>query len=87
MLSISGELIVSRYVAELLITTDAGGFGHVGLCRLRIQNSLVAVDKGLCGRNVLHQFSLILLHICSRSVRPISYGGGVHTSCEHQLMH
>ena len=32
---------------------------------------LYAVDKGLCGRNVLHQFLLILLHICSRSVCPI----------------
>ena len=31
---ISGELIVSRYVAES-ITTDAGRFGHVGLCQLR----------------------------------------------------
>ena len=28
-----GKLIVSRYVAEL-ITTDAGRFGHVGLCQL-----------------------------------------------------
>ena len=28
-----GELIISRYVAEL-ITTDAGRFGHVGLCQL-----------------------------------------------------
>ena len=30
----SGELIVSRYVAES-ITTDAGCFSHVGLCQLR----------------------------------------------------
>ena len=30
---ILGELIVNRYVAEL-ITTDAGRFGHVGLCQL-----------------------------------------------------
>ena len=28
-----GELIVSRYIAES-ITTDAGCFGHVGLCQL-----------------------------------------------------
>ena len=28
------ELIVSRYIAES-ITTDAGCFGHVGLCQLR----------------------------------------------------
>ena len=33
-LSISGELIVSRYVAES-ITMIAGRFGHVGLCQLR----------------------------------------------------
>ena len=32
--SIAGKLIVSRYVAES-ITTDAGRFGHVGLCQLR----------------------------------------------------
>ena len=31
---LSGELIVSRYVAES-ITTDAGRFGQVGLCQLR----------------------------------------------------
>ena len=30
----SGKLIVSRYIAES-ITTDAGRFGHVGLCQLR----------------------------------------------------
>ena len=30
----SGELIVSRYIAES-ITTDAGRFGHIGLCQLR----------------------------------------------------
>ena len=33
MLSILGELIVSRYVAES-ITTDAGHFSYVGLCQL-----------------------------------------------------
>ena len=31
---VAGELIVSRYVATS-ITTDAGRFGHVGLCQLR----------------------------------------------------
>ena len=33
MLLITGELIMSRYVAES-ITTDAGRFSHVGLCHL-----------------------------------------------------
>ena len=32
---------------------------------------LYAVDKGLRDRNVLHQLLLILLCICSRSVRPM----------------
>ena len=32
---------------------------------------LYAVDKGLRGRNVLQSLLLILLRICSRSVRPI----------------
>ena len=43
-----GELIVSRYVAES-ITTDAGCFGHVGLCQmctklktLQCETSLIA---------------------------------------------
>ena len=31
--TVSDKLIVSRYVAES-ITTDAGHFGHVGLCQL-----------------------------------------------------
>ena len=55
---ISSELIVSRCIAES-ITTDAGRFGHVGLCQLRTK--LRAVDKGLRGRNVLHHLLLILL--------------------------
>ena len=40
--TVMGELIVSRHVAES-ITTDAGRFGHVGLCQL--------LDKGLRGWN------------------------------------
>ena len=50
---------------------DDLGFGHIGLCQLR-STVLYAVDKGLCGRNVLHQLLVILLCICSCSVRPIS---------------
>ena len=34
---------------------------------------LYAVDKGLRGRNVLQSLLLILLRICSWSVRPVSY--------------
>ena len=40
----SGELIVSKYVAES-ITMIAGHFGHEGLCQLRTE-VLYAVDKG-----------------------------------------
>ena len=38
---------MSRYVAES-ITTDAGPFGHIGLCQLRTKQVqvLYAVDKG-----------------------------------------
>ena len=52
------KLIVSRYVAEL-ITTDAGCFGHIALCQLHTEQCTVlcAVDKGLHGRNVLHQLT------------------------------
>ena len=41
---LSGELIVSRYVAES-ITTDAGCFGHVGLCQLRTKQFCMQLTK------------------------------------------
>ena len=73
MFSTSGELIVSRYIAES-ITTDPERFGRVGLRQLctKLVTVLYTVDKGLCGRNVLHQLLLILLCICSQSVRPLT---------------
>ena len=40
---LSGELIVSRYVAES-ITTDAGRFGHVGLCQLRTKLKILQYE-------------------------------------------
>ena len=43
MLSILGELIVSRYVAES-ITTDAGRFGHVGLCQLHTKLKILQYE-------------------------------------------
>ena len=53
-LSISDELIVSRYVAES-ITMIAGRFGHVGLCQLRTklkklqrETSYVAITGQWC---------------------------------------
>ena len=50
----SGELIMSRYVAES-ITTDAGHLGHVGLSQLRTKLfALYAVDKGLLGQAVMY---------------------------------
>ena len=51
----SGELIVSRYVAES-ITMIAGRFGHVGLCQLRTklkklqrETSYIAITGQWCG--------------------------------------
>ena len=70
---------MSRYIAES-ITTDAGHFGHIGLCQLCTKH-LHAVDKGLRGQNALHQLLLILLRICSRSVCPISVPSSVHVLC------
>ena len=60
-MSISGELIVSRYVAESITRRPLSTAYKV----------LYAVDEGLHGRNILHQLLLILLHTCSRSVRPM----------------
>ena len=52
---ISGELIVSRYVAES-ITMIAGRFGYVGLCQLRTklkklqrETSYIAITGQWCG--------------------------------------
>ena len=39
---------------------------HTVLCLV-----LYSVNKGLCGQNIPHQLLLILLCICSRSVRPM----------------
>ena len=78
MLSITGKMIVSRYIAESK-TTDAGRFGHIGHCQ-----SLYAVDKGLFGQNILHQFLLILLRICSQSVCPISLAMSATELKDHQ---
>ena len=54
-LSISGELIVSRYVAGS-ITMIAGRFGHEGLCQLRTklkklqrETSYIAITGQWCG--------------------------------------
>ena len=48
------------------------GLGACCACYLSLRPYvLYAVDKGLRGRNVLQSLLLILLRICSRSVRPI----------------
>ena len=56
MLLISSGLNASRYTAESM-TTNAGHFGHVGLCQLHTVSAtyLYAVDKGLRDPIVLHQ--------------------------------
>ena len=43
----SGELIVSRYVAESIVT-DAGRFGHIGLCQLHTNCHYVMHNLRIC---------------------------------------
>ena len=42
---VSGELIVSKYVAES-ITMNAGRFGHEGLCQLRTELKKLQCEIG-----------------------------------------
>ena len=52
LLDILGKLIASRYVAESM-TTDAGCFGHIGLCQLHTKLLCIyTADKGLHRRHV-----------------------------------
>ena len=58
--------------------THAQSRSTIGQCLLyslshtAVSLVLYTVVRGLRGRNILHQLLLILLHICSRSVRPMS---------------
>ena len=60
------------------LCTHSSSHNTIGQCLLynlshtAVSLVLYAVDKGLRGRNVLQSLLLILLRICSRSVRPIS---------------
>ena len=59
------------------LCTHSSSHNTIGQCLLynmshtAVSLVLYAVDKGLCGRNVLQSLLLILLHICSRLVRLI----------------
>ena len=59
------------------LCTHSTSHNTIGQCLLynlshtAVSLVLYAVDKGLRGRNVLQSLLLILLRICSRSVRPI----------------
>ena len=68
----SGELIVSKYVHSRINNNDCGTFRPRRPLPTACKTVLYTVDKGICGRNVLQSLLLILLRICSRSVRPIS---------------
>ena len=58
------------------LCTHSSSHNTIGQCLLynlshtAVSLVLYAVDKGLRGRNVLQSLLLILLRICSRSVRP-----------------
>ena len=60
------------------LCTHSTSHNTIGQCLLynlshtAVSLVLYAVDKGLRGRNVLQSLLLILLRICSRSIRPIS---------------
>ena len=65
-LSILGELIVSKYVAES-ITMIAGRFGHVGLCQLRtklkkLQRETSYIDPPLCHHTLMRKPYLHTFH-------------------------
>ena len=78
----------------LVLSLKVGSFGHlrthssshntIGQCLLynlshtAVSLVLYVVDKGLCGRNVLQSLLLILLRICSQSVRPMVYDSPAH---------
>ena len=63
------------------LCTHSTSHNTIGQCLLynlshtAVSLVLYAVDKGLRGRNVLQSLLLILLRICSRSIRPILYNG------------
>ena len=56
LISVWGKLIVSRYAAES-ITTDAGRFGHVGLCQLRTKQLCTQLTKAYVAK---HPTSVII---------------------------
>ena len=67
-----------NYVISLVIyaptqhhTTPLASVCYITYLTLQFSLVLYAVDKGLRGRNVLQSLLLILLRICSQSVRPI----------------
>ena len=68
-ISLSGELIVSRYVAES-ITTDAGRFAHVGrqlayITRVQSLNWIhlrLAIDNASLMRNLVKQARVLQLY-------------------------
>ena len=62
--TVSGKLIVSRYVAES-ITTDAGRFGHVGLCQLRTITKNTVLERLMAYHTCVRTYStsVSVLHL------------------------
>ena len=65
------------------LCTHSTSHNTIGQCLLynlshtAVSLVLYAVDKGLRGRNVLQSLLLILLRICSRSIRPVLVHVGI----------
>ena len=66
-----GELTVSRYVAKS-ITTDAGRFGHVGLCQLRTCTQLTKAYMAETSCIVVIDFAMYLLTVSSPDIDNIA---------------
>ena len=69
----------NHVISLVILCTHSTSHNTIGQCLLynlshtAVSLVLYAVDKGLRGRNVLQSLLLILLRICSRSIRPIIY--------------
>ena len=81
-LSISGELIVSRYVAGS-ITTDCRAFGPHRPLSTSYTTVLYTVDQSLHCQSVLQSVVNWICYICSRSVCIIWYI--IQIQCRHQV--
>ena len=58
-IAVLGKLIVSRYIAESVIT-DAGRFGHIGLCQLCTKLKNLQYETGYIANT--DQWCYVIVH-------------------------